>query len=122
MSQSKQLSPNEWDKIRLTHREVLAIQSVMEQHLSELGEASLWLFGSRSDPKKRGGDIDLFLEISKRTNNLDQLRRQIRLALFDEIGEQKIDLLLKQPGSAENALFDIAREEGVLIWQQKNSV
>jgi predicted nucleotidyltransferase len=122
MSQSERLSPDEWNKIRLTRHEVLAIQSVMEQYVSGLGEASLWLFGSRSDPKKRGGDIDLFLEISKCANNLDQLRRQIRLALFDEIGEQKIDLLLKQPDSTENALFNIAREEGVLIWQQKNSV
>jgi hypothetical protein len=75
MSRSKLLSPDEWSQIRLTRHEIVAIPSVMEQHLSELGDASLWLFGSRSDPKKRGGDIDLFLEVSQCVDNLDLLRR-----------------------------------------------
>ncbi|MCF6281508.1 MAG: nucleotidyltransferase domain-containing protein [Candidatus Polarisedimenticolaceae bacterium] len=119
---SESASLNGLQNIRLSRGEVLAIRSVMDEQVASLGEAALWLFGSRTDPEKRGGDIDLFLELGSGVDNLNQLRRQIRLALYDEIGEQKIDLLIKQPGSAENALFGIAREEGVLIWQQKSSV
>lgn len=122
MSVSEFIPLNRWQNIRLTKHEVQAIQSVIEQQMAALVEATLWLFGSRTDPKKRGGDIDLFLELESCIDNLDQLRRQIQLALYDEIGEQKIDLLIKQPNSTENALFDLAREEGVLLWQQKSSV
>lgn len=105
-------------KIRLSEDEVFAIRTVMDREVGTLGEASLWRFGSRTDPGKRGGDIDLFLELGSRVDNAYQLLHQIRLALYDEIGEQKMDLLLKHPDSSVNALFDIAREEGVLIWQQ----
>ncbi len=62
-------------------------------------EAKLYLFGSRTDDQKRGGDIDLLI-ISKSINR-EQIRK-IRLNFYDEFGEQQIDILqddgrLKEP-------------------------
>ena len=53
-------------------------------------EAKLYLFGSRTDDQKRGGDIDLLI-ISKNINREEV--RKIKLNFYDEFGEQKIDIL-----------------------------
>ncbi len=50
----------------------------------------MYLFGSRIDDQKRGGDIDLLI-ISKK---LDREKiRQIKFNFYDEFGEQQIDIL-----------------------------
>jgi hypothetical protein len=54
-------------------------------------QARLFLFGSRTDPHSRGGDIDLLILSSKLTQR--DLRR-LRLDFFDRFGEQKLDILL----------------------------
>ena len=53
--------------------------------------ARIWLFGSRVDDDKRGGDIDIYIES---TNISTPLKRKIALktSLIEAIGEQKIDL------------------------------
>lgn len=58
--------------------------------------AAIYLFGSRTDTKKRGGDIDILI-ISQRITSSDKpiLLRQI----FEKIDEQKIDLVIKQDTS-----------------------
>ena len=76
-------------QIRLSAGEIKAIQSVMDIHVAALGAASLWLFGSRTDPEKSGGDIDLFLELGSRVANASRLIHQIRLALYDEMGWER---------------------------------
>ena len=53
-------------------------------------EAKLYLFGSRTDDQKRGGDIDLLI-ISKNINREEV--RKIKLNFYDEFGEQQIDIL-----------------------------
>ena len=53
-------------------------------------EAKLYLFGSRTDDQKRGGDIDLLI-ISKNISREEV--RKIKLNFYDEFGEQQIDIL-----------------------------
>ena len=54
-------------------------------------DASVYLFGSRVDDTKKGGDIDL-LVLSDRLVSDD--KRIIKMKLYDLLGEQKIDLLI----------------------------
>ncbi|MDY0152830.1 MAG: nucleotidyltransferase domain-containing protein [Candidatus Cloacimonas sp.] len=54
-------------------------------------EARVYLFGSRTDDNKRGGDIDLFV-LSSMLGFPDKL--QILLKLYYLLGEQKIDLII----------------------------
>ena len=66
--------------------------SLLKNKLYELSiEAKLYLFGSRLDDTKRGGDIDL-LVVSNTITNRDL--RLIRLSFFEKFGEQKIDIVL----------------------------
>ena len=64
-------------------------------------DARVWLFGSRADDRKRGGDIDLLI----RTDNLPAdalLARKIRFLcqLEDTMGERKIDAVVETPGDS----------------------
>lgn len=54
--------------------------------------AQLFLFGSRARDDARGGDIDI-LCISSAIDR--RQRRQIRRSILDQIGEQKLDLVVE---------------------------
>jgi predicted nucleotidyltransferase len=56
---------------------------------------SLWLFGSRVDDSKRGGDIDLLIVVETEAQLAAAQKLEIRLLVLlkEKIGEQKIDLV-----------------------------
>ncbi|SHE20524.1 nucleotidyltransferase domain-containing protein [methanotrophic endosymbiont of Bathymodiolus puteoserpentis (Logatchev)] len=74
--------------MRLTHKEIDTIKNSV---LSLDADARIYLFGSRIDDAKRGGDIDLLIESSILTK---QDLRKIRWQFFGVFGEQKMDLVL----------------------------
>ena len=53
--------------------------------------AKIFLSGSRTDDKKRGGDIDLIIS-SDKISKEDIFK--IKLKIFDKLDEQKIDILI----------------------------
>jgi predicted nucleotidyltransferase len=58
-----------------------------------------YLFGSRTDDSKRGGDIDLLLI----GQGLDQyLIRKLKILLKEKLGDQKIDIVYEEPDSRTN--------------------
>ena len=59
--------------------------------LSHDPDAQIFLFGSRVDDDKRGGDIDL-LVISDKIDFSTKLK--ILIKIYDLIGEQKIDIII----------------------------
>jgi predicted nucleotidyltransferase len=74
--------------MRLTNKEIDTIKSSV---LALDASAHVYLFGSRVDDTKRGGDIDLLIESNILTK---QDLRKIRWQFFDVFGEQKMDLVL----------------------------
>ncbi len=61
-------------------------------------ESTIFLFGSRVDDARRGGNIDLLLETGKNGHAAifeTQLRFLVRVKLV--LGEQKIDVLVDYP-------------------------
>ena len=82
----------------------------IEAALSIDPDARLWLFGSRTDDGKKGGDIDLAILSPKiDRSGLSRIRR----AILDAIGEQHIDLVLSKDG--KDAFFRLAVQKGVLL-------
>lgn len=55
--------------------------------------AEIYLFGSRADSEKMGGDVDILI-ISKSISRKE--KREIRVSFFQEFGEQKLDILLEK--------------------------
>ncbi|MHB1620705.1 MAG: nucleotidyltransferase domain-containing protein [Sulfuricella sp.] len=76
--------------MRLTAFEVNAIkQSAQEVFGSKV---EVFLFGSRVDDEKKGGDIDLY--IKAQTDNDLTHKIKFLVSLEQKIGEQKIDVIL----------------------------
>ena len=73
-------------------------------------QAKIYLFGSRTDDTKKGGDIDIFI-LSAILNNTT--KRQIKLKLYDQLGEQKIDIIIEPNWGS--ALAQIVLKEGVSL-------
>jgi predicted nucleotidyltransferase len=91
--------------MRLSELEIDAIRKTSEQ---TFGTArSVWLFGSRVDDSKRGGDIDLLIIAESDQARLDILRREtdFLVTLKQMIGEQKVDLIVATPESLASDPF-----------------
>lgn len=70
-------------------------------------EGKAYLFGSRADDTKKGGDIDLYFEVSK------ELGLKSILALEYHLSSQfqtRVDLLVKRQGEADKPIYAIARK------------
>ena len=84
----KRISKKDHVCIRLTQKEVDTIKTSV---LSIDPHAKVYLFGSRTDATKRGGDIDILI-LSKSIQRKDISR--IRWYFFERFGEQKMDIVV----------------------------
>ena len=76
----------------------------------------LWLFGSRVDFSKRGGDIDLYIETVLSRDEATTQARKLVIDAWNKIGEQKIDVVLNVlKENKKLAIYKIAQEEGVQL-------
>lgn len=99
--------------MRLTPEQLDAIQAASAVAFSK--DASVWLFGSRVDDSKKGGDIDLLVQPGLAGN--DQLfSRKIRfLTLLERrLGERKIDVVIETPNDTR-PIVEIAHATGIRI-------
>lgn len=67
------------------------IQIIKEAVASLDPQARIFLFGSRTDPSKKGGDIDILI-LSHFLKEIDSLK--ILKRIFEQLEEQKIDILI----------------------------
>lgn len=86
------------------------IKSIKETVKNVDQDARIYLFGSRVDNKKRGGDIDLLI-FSHKLKPED--RSRIKSTLWEQIGEQKIDIIIVRDES--DPFTRIALKEAVLL-------
>jgi uncharacterized protein len=80
-------------------------------------ETLIYLFGSRVDDSKKGGDIDLFIQTYKETSPRKIMFQKAEFLAKLEIllGEQKIDVLIKTPYNDQLSIIKAAQYQGVLI-------
>jgi predicted nucleotidyltransferase len=75
-------------------------------------DARVWLFGSRTDDSKKGGDIDIAI-FSEKINKDVMQEIAVRRFICSRIGEQKIDIVTTRDG--KEAIFRLAMAEGILL-------
>lgn len=94
-------------------------QSIIRTTATEAfgASAGVWLFGSRADDSKRGGDIDLLIETDQTDiNALTRAEITFLTQLQMKLGEQKIDVLLDYPSrKTRPPIFAIAKTTGILL-------
>lgn len=99
-------------KPRLNAQEVEGIKAAFLDCFPPGSE--LYLFGSRADATKKGGDIDLYVETP--LNSADEIvAAKIRFLalLFIKIGEQKVDVVVKF--KTDLPIHHVARQEGIRL-------
>ena len=79
--------------MRLSTDQAVLLVQLVHQHID--AQAQVWLFGSRVDDHKRGGDIDLYVETPPLADLFDR-KIHLKLAFEDHFGEQSIDLLVHE--------------------------
>jgi len=101
--------------IRLSKNEITAIRKAFIEFFP-VGD-KLWLFGSRVDSNRRGGDIDLYIETSLTDyKQITKARANFYTKLQIELGEQKIDIVVKfGDNDFELPIYKEARNEGVFL-------
>jgi len=90
------------------------IEYIKKSAMECFGEdVKVYLFGSRIDDSKKGGDIDLYIETDYTE---DILRKKIKmLGLLEKgLGEQKIDIIVNN-FSTEKLIFSVAKTEGIAL-------
>lgn len=98
--------------MRLSEEEKEAIKGAVRQVFGE--DAIVRLFGSRVDDRRKGGDIDLHLEVPKDKSSLaDELRFQ--LELLKALEERKVDVVLYPQGAAVKPIDEIALRTGIQL-------
>jgi predicted nucleotidyltransferase len=85
--------------MRLTAFEISAIKQAVQTIFGTGSE--VFLFGSRLDDAKRGGDIDLYIKPQIGNDLAHMIKFQVLLE--QRIGEQKIDVIL---ATNENRLIE----------------
>ena len=76
---------------------------------AQFGDAAkIWLFGSRADDQKRGGDVDLFVE----TESTDALRKIKCKSDLTDLFDLKVDLIV---GTGDKAIHRIAKTTGIRL-------
>lgn len=101
--------------MRLTNNDKSAIISVTQSFVKE--RASLYLHGSRTDNRLRGGDIDLLIITT--AEQADKLRAKKHILLDSikaKIGEQKIDFIIaNEQEKTQDPFIQTVLEKAILL-------
>ena len=90
--------------MRVTTKEQEVIKSYA---MSIFGDgSSVYIFGSRADDTKRGGDIDIYIETSE--DDILDKKIQYLVELEKKLGEQRVDIVINN-NKDQKPIFEIAR-------------
>ena len=100
--------------MRLNNKDIYAIKNITRDVFGET--ATIRLFGSRTDDRKKGGDIDLLIQCNRFISRQEQYQLKINflVQLKKIIGDQKIDVLIDN-GLQTNSVIQEAYKEGILL-------
>ena len=77
--------------------------------------ARVLLFGSRTRPELRGGDIDLLIELAQPSPDRWALGTTLGARIERQLGLQKIDILVADPVTPDSPVLAAARHTGVPV-------
>jgi predicted nucleotidyltransferase len=96
--------------MRLTPDEQALIATASHAHFG----VPVRLFGSRLDDRKRGGDIDLYIESPDTAEVAFRKELAMTADIWQALGEQKIDIVVSD-GMHFLPIHEHARREGVWL-------
>ena len=96
--------------MRLEKKDIENIKKVIQ---TKILDAKIYLFGSRVDDTKRGGDIDLFVKTTQDIKLKDELSI---LTLLELNGiQRKVDLIIETPFRDKREFFNSIKKEAIIL-------
>jgi predicted nucleotidyltransferase len=99
--------------MRLSEFEIESIKKLATHHFGT--SVQVYLFGSRTNDLKRGGDIDLFI----RNSNGDTLSARSKINFISDlvlkIGEQSIDVVLENRDMKDSVFIKTIHQTGIQL-------
>jgi len=90
-------------------------QSIINHFENIFSNSKLYLFGSRVDDTKKGGDIDLYIETTTKEYDYTKIL-EFSGKVQDDIGWQKIDIVVnKIDENKDKLIYQNAKKTGVLL-------
>lgn len=97
--------------MRLTKFQIDLIKKLSQKYFGM--NAKVYLFGSRADDKKKGGDMDIYIETEFAENLFDK-KIDMLIELEKKLGQRKIDLVVNNFRN-HLPIYDVAKEEGIIL-------
>lgn len=104
--------------VRLERDTIEKLSRLFEEHLRDYPDATVYLFGSRTDLGTMGGDLDLLIVSQRAAPNAYELIKKLRLDIKEKLGDQRVDILISPDPHRKDqpAFILLASLEGVKIW------
>jgi len=99
--------------MRLSEREISVITDAVANRFGP--HACLYLFGSRTNDALKGGDIDLFVDLPEVDHETVHHSCQTIADIQLQLGEQKIDLIVRHPDLTNQPIFHEALRHGIQL-------
>jgi len=99
--------------MRITTEQCGLIRGVVAELAGD--DALITLFGSRADDNKRGGDVDLLVELPSVVENPAWLAARLSAKISRAMAGRKTDIVLAAPNLKHLPIHDQARNSGVRI-------
>ncbi len=97
------------NSMRLSETEQQCILEATRQNFGD--DAKAWLFGSRADDTRRGGEVDLYIDTRQRNNLMAELRCQMAI---EESLDLHVDLVVNDHVK-DMPIYKIAKKQGVQL-------
>jgi uncharacterized protein len=89
--------------MRLSRDEIDTINLLAKKYFGQ--DAKVSLFGSRTDDRQKGGDIDLFIRNNNETRLTLEAKIHFLAALKSKIGDRKIDVIFDRFSTKQKKNF-----------------
>ncbi|MFH1222834.1 MAG: nucleotidyltransferase domain-containing protein [Pseudomonadota bacterium] len=105
--------------MRLSQKQVDVIKQAAGKCIRYVG-AKVFLFGSRADDSKKGGDIDLLFEIPGFSGDSLRMKLDFMTEYSKHLDEEKIDITIYDPTNPkdENKIFVNTIGKKILLWEE----
>jgi predicted nucleotidyltransferase len=98
--------------MRITQQQIESL--INSTHRCFGDNAIIWLFGSRVDDHKKGGDVDLYIETDM-DQGIVEAKLKMQGQIWTAFGDQKIDILVHSRIREPSPMHKIAKSTGVRI-------
>jgi predicted nucleotidyltransferase len=100
--------------MRLTPAQIDTIKSTATAVLGD--GVQVWLYGSRLDDQRRGGDVDLLVQTARKASVMDRARFKYQV---ESTLQLPVDVLMVQTGQNASPFETIARSKAVELTLNK---